>query len=210
MGGQTRRDLPAKNVEIEHFYGCDICSVDGPHGIYNINTGDVLIRNCTIAKLNHASGFAWASEDKGRQVRGWRVEDSIFASQVGTGEFYSYSGWTPTNSSIYTNPSTGLADAATAGLVYGVRVDPGTTLNTAQKGATILKRYGASGALMGDPCGNGHMIGTAEDLWPWPNEATIKTAMTTTFGDATRGWTAGALTLTQYIWRKLGAATGPP
>jgi hypothetical protein len=47
------------------------------------------------------------------------------------------------------------------------------------------------------------MVST-QDLWPWPNEARIKTD----FADyRSRGFSAGPKTLTDYIWSYLGNAS---
>ena len=65
-------------------------------------------------------------------------------------------------------------------------------------GATIIKRYGLDGTFYGDA---GYNALTTTDLWPYPNEADIKTDMT---ADSTRGFCASGQTLTKYIWEYLG------
>ncbi len=102
-------------------------------------------------------------------------------------------------------------------LKYLCRVEDGSPLKgTASDGgdvgATILKRYGVSGTLWGDP---GYDQLTDEPLWPFPNEAVIKQTLAAWDGPnlATRGFCApgaglygGPITLTSYIWEYLGYA----
>lgn len=84
-------------------------------------------------------------------------------------------------------------------------------------GAVILKRYGASGTLWGEP---GYDQLTTDDLWPWPYEDKIKsvfaepnqpppgyapqTNLTTRgFAASGSGLYGGPITLTSYIWEYL-------
>lgn len=103
---------------------------------------------------------------------------------------------------IHVNPLTN-------GLVYLPRIEAGSTLKTSgssggQMGAEIIKRYGVSGTLWGE---SGYNTLTSENLWPWPNEARIKTDMA---ADDARGFCTGnsldgtPQTLTKYIWEYLG------
>jgi hypothetical protein len=102
-----------------------------------------------------------------------------------------YDGWS--SSSMLTNPTTQW--------LYLPRIETGTA------GPTILKRIGTSGTLYGE---TGYATTTNDDLWPWPNEARIKTDMASV---STRGFAAatsnprtntGIITLTSYIWEYLG------
>jgi hypothetical protein len=82
-------------------------------------------------------------------------------------------------------------------------------------GATVLKRYGVSGTLWGDP---GWDTLTDENLWPFPNEDRIKKDMASYEGPPSgkRGFCAdgngrygGPITLTSYIWEYLGQSCPP-
>lgn len=85
-------------------------------------------------------------------------------------------------------------------LVYLPRsTDSGTGEGGAKRGATIEKRYGISGTLWGDA---GYDQLTSEPLWPWPNEARIKTDMCQ---NTSRGFCAAG-SLTNYIWGYLGSS----
>ena len=129
----------------------------------------------------------------------------------------SYLGPLPTagaNDRLSTNP----------GLLYPVRVEPGTPgYGTASDGgnvgATILYRLGTPGTMWGD---TGYDTLTSISLWPWSDEATIKTDMASfsmvnpVYGgtiSGARGFAAtgnglygGPITLTSYIWEALGNA----
>ncbi|MFA6335948.1 MAG: hypothetical protein WCX48_10460 [Bacteroidales bacterium] len=106
------------------------------------------------------------------------------------------------------------ADPETIGLLYPVRIESGSTLATAGStggvvGPTILKQIGVSGTLYGE---TGWDAVTESNLWPFPNEAIIKTLMSTTVVGVSGeyGFTTGtsldgsAQTLTKYIWEYLG------
>lgn len=72
------------------------------------------------------------------------------------------------------------------------------------RGATIMYEYGRSGTLWGEP---GYEELTTTQIWPWPNEAQIRSDMRsyTAHGvDGTRGFCADGQTLTKYIWEYLG------
>lgn len=122
------------------------------------------------------------------------------------------------------NPTAGPQDFITengnainplnAGLSYLLRVENGSALHGtgsdgSDRGATVLKEIGTSGTCWGEP---GWDSLTDENLWPWPNEARIKSDMSTysytgtTRSGATatlsgnRGFCSGNNTLTKYIW----------
>ena len=80
----------------------------------------------------------------------------------------------------------------------------GTGTAGSDRGATVVKRY-VGGVL------------TNDDLWPFPNEDSIKADLCTgpdgtalngiaisTRGHNASGWCASAKTLTQYVWDQLG------
>jgi hypothetical protein len=94
-----------------------------------------------------------------------------------------------------------------------------TNLVNNAAGAVVMKRYGVSGTLWGEP---GYDQLTNEDLWPWPYEDKIKAvfaeANTPPSGNSPstnntkRGFTAdgnglygGPVSLTSYVWEYLGS-----
>ena len=93
-----------------------------------------------------------------------------------------------------------------------------TNLLNNTPGAVIVKRYGVSGTLWGEP---GYNSLTNDDLWPWPYEDKIKAVFAERndppagyappTNNTTRGFAApgnglygGPITLTSYIWEYLG------
>ncbi len=76
------------------------------------------------------------------------------------------------------------------------------------RGATIEKKYGASGALHGE---TGYNTLTSENLWPWPNQQRIHDLFAEADGISgmssnieTRGFAAAGQTLTNYVWNYMG------
>lgn len=112
------------------------------------------------------------------------------------------------NSTIDKNPSGN-------GLLYLPRIEAGSWLKTAgenggQAGAEVMYKVGVSGALFGE---TGYNSLTSDPLWPFPNEALIKSDMASYSGpgaSGARGFCAGnslngtPQTLTKYIWELLG------
>lgn len=103
------------------------------------------------------------------------------------------------------------ADGASPSLKYITRIEAGSKLKGAGEsgadiGANILTRYGADGSRYGD---TGYNTLTATALWPWPNQAKIKSQMCV---GTTRGFCASGnrlddsrpVSLTSYIWEYLG------
>ncbi len=74
------------------------------------------------------------------------------------------------------------------------------------RGAVILKRYGVSGTLWGEP---GYNQLTDQFLWPWPHEKRIHELFAeddNINGNVTaRGFAVPGQTLTRYIWEYLGS-----
>lgn len=117
------------------------------------------------------------------------------------------------NQSTYSNTSGGAHNITisplTNGLLYLPRIEAASTLKTAgesgtQIGAEIVKKLGVSGTLYGE---TGWNTLTNDNLWPFPNEDTIRSSMrvyTANSVDGTRGFCATDQTLTKYIWEYLG------
>jgi hypothetical protein len=109
-------------------------------------------------------------------------------------------------------------------LKYITRVEAGTpgsgtASDGGDRGATILYRMGTPGTLWGD---TGYDTLTATPLWPWDDEATIKSDMASFsmtnpitgnpiygargFAAAGNGLYGGTITLTSYVWEQVGNA----
>ncbi|HEU4603405.1 MAG TPA: hypothetical protein VFS24_15635 [Steroidobacteraceae bacterium] len=153
------------------------------------------------------------------------------AVSSGSSAFADYSsggnGMTITNAIAYQNPSAVLKNLSNASYIVGYgngdstgtqlnpltngfkylpRIENGSTLKTmgsggGQIGPQITQRIGVSGTLFGEA---GFEDETAQPLWPWPNEARIKTD----FAEYnSRGFSASAGSLTDYIWDFLGSSS---
>ncbi len=141
------------------------------------------------------------------------------AADYVNGDYNSY--WNNTHGNYggtFHTPTPGAHDRTTnltAGLLYLPRIETGSTLATAgsgggQIGAQILYMWGTTGTLWGE---TGYDTITTTPLWPFPNEAVIKTDMASYVGPGGaghRGFTLGnsldgtPQTLTKYIWEYLG------
>ncbi|UCF68194.1 MAG: hypothetical protein JSV80_02515 [Acidobacteriota bacterium] len=82
-------------------------------------------------------------------------------------------------------------------------------------GATVLKRYGRTGAAHGE---SGYLGLTGEDLWPWPDEDVIRAEFcdgryaldqSSAFCSARALGDGSPATLTEYIWEYLGHQIPP-
>jgi hypothetical protein len=122
---------------------------------------------------------------------------------------------TSSSNTVTTNPRTGS-------LLYLPRIESGSALSNAGEsgtaiGATIIKQYGKSGTLWGETGYNLLQDGTSGqtdvNIWPFPNEALIKSKLAAYSAHGVigaRGFATGtsldgtAQTLTKYIWEYLG------
>jgi hypothetical protein len=186
---------------------------------FNVDrSGNSVVENCTI-KLNNLN----------RTGDGFRVGPVVTGSSVrnivvmGTGRYAMNSKIQPSFVNVFgtwtsnynqTTCATGcrttdpMNDGATPSLKWPLRIEPGSALfgtgfGGANYGATVVNRYGTDGARHGDP--NFNTL-TTTPLWPWPNQATIKTQMC---AGVTRGWCGTSQTLTEYIWGQTGNGLPP-
>ncbi|MBU0967486.1 MAG: fibronectin type III domain-containing protein [Proteobacteria bacterium] len=105
------------------------------------------------------------------------------------------------------------ADPLLNGLLYPVRVESGSILSTAGStggtvGPTILYKIGNAGMSMDE---SGWNTVTENPLWPFPNEATIRSLMRTTVDgvEGIYGYTVNGQTLSNYIWGYFGNTVPP-
>jgi hypothetical protein len=172
----------------------------------------------------------WKIDGAGITVGGAAHKATVnrVAVNSGSSAFADYSGsangLTITNAIAYQNPnavfknvtgtsivgygngdSTGTQlNPLTNGFKYLPRIEEGSVLKTmgsggGQIGPQIMQRIGVSGTLFGE---TGFEDQTSQPLWPWPNEARIKTD----FAEYnSRGFSASAGSLTDYIWGFLGS-----
>jgi hypothetical protein len=201
-----------------------------------VNPANLLIHHITAVNLtggspntgNSADGVG-AVELSNTNFTQELAEDSIFQQDNSYGLagylnsdyniFYSNTANFGTSASPAT-PTAGAHDRLSTNplLLYPVRVEAGspakgTASDGGDVGATILYRIGTPGTLLGD---TGYDTLTTIPLWPWTDEAVIKSDMASYTGQGdpgVRGFTApgnglygGPITLTSYIWESLGNA----
>lgn len=162
------------------------------HTLYQ-ETGDDAVTNCIF--------YGNDNEEAARGDGSYTAGDynCFYANLAGN-----YLDWTAGSNDITgTDPTAGS-------LEYLVRIEDSSALDgagsTGDIGATILKKWGADGTFWGE---SGYNSVTAEDLWPFPYEAVIRTDMRAYSGDSgnitgAEGFCATGQTLTKYIWEYLG------
>jgi hypothetical protein len=96
----------------------------------------------------------------------------------------------------------------TNGLIYHHRIEAGSTLATAGEGGIILgpdivDKIGTSGTLKGE---TGWNTDTGEDLWPWPEQDTIKIHLRMAYSHGFGASTYADKSLTEYV---LGYGNSP-
>lgn len=212
--------------------------------------GNIALNHCTFGNVDNSAGAV-----SGAYFNGWvgssnynSLTNSIvynFAhggllydwEQTSSNLFYGNSGPTTVNGATPTNSLT--SDPRSYGLTYLPRIETASTLISAGTAATyvgakIVKQYGKTGTLFGEPGYNLLQDGTNGqadvNLWPWRNEDLIKaqmskysyTGLTTAGTTATlsgdRGFASTTakqidgkrnVTLTSYIWEAIGNRLPP-
>jgi hypothetical protein len=178
------------------------------------NTGGVVIGNTGVpATVTRVTIGDQAADGIGLWSGSMTIINSIVFNHGTT------SGGNPTisycntyNPSSYSGTGVTHTDPTTIGLSYFTRIEDGSTLKTAgssggQVGAQIVYKVGADGTLYGE---SGYATVTENALWPWPNEARIKSDMATVPTVGARGFCTGngmdgqSQSLTRYIWEQLG------
>ncbi len=229
----------AANVFFNNCIGWDITTMNNNSFIHS--QGNSSINNCTFGEVNNANQDVlfsyyngWKSGNNQNNVDNiwynfkngglfWNIENSASNNIYGLDAGYVIDvNGTTSSATITTDPKLN-------GLSYLLRIENGSSLATAgstgnQIGAKVIKMYGKPGTLWGeagyDQLQDGNNGQLDINLWPYPNEAIIKTKMQTysyDFGNLTgdRGFASSSakqlngiddVTLTSYIWEYLGNA----
>lgn len=209
------------NVFIKNSLGWDL-RPRGSNGILK-SFGNLDVQNCTFGDVISVDSGAY-------HFNGWTGTDmsqnNIWTTLTGN-LFYSIE--TSNNNNIYaltgTQDSSGTAstntknyDPTANGLTYITEIDSGSQLEADGIGATIIKQYGRTGTLWGETGYNLLQDGTSGeadvDLWPFPNQDTIRTNMKAYSYDGgnlsgDRGFCADGENLTDYIRNYITASTNP-
>ena len=190
---------------------------------FNFNyTRGVIVENCSTLIKPGSSAiilFTHGDSSTGQVTRNilakgdcyWAVNRGGTTSYVSSYGDFSRSRYNSTIISAGEFTNDPQADGNPPSLKYPVRIESGSALkgagyNNEDIGANIVYRYGIDGTFYGDI---GYNTLTEIDLWPWPNEETIKGDMSQS---STRGFCANGkqlngiddITLTSYIWEYLG------
>jgi hypothetical protein len=209
-----------------------------PRGVVEDQVGSPTITNCTIKCNNDpAWGGPYDSGDPGwengfegaygvyqySESPRWSFRNSIVICNQNTavaGVLSDYNAVSTTNIDFvtgqagahdYTDDNSNEINPLTDGsLLYITRIEAGggckgTGAGGVDRGANITKRYGVDGSFWGD---TGYNTLSDVDLWPWPYEDLIRSAMRTYSPvggpSGERGFCADGETLTHYIWNYLG------
>ena len=156
--------------------------------------------------INRMTAGELASEAIAEWSESITVTNSIFYNHTSAGSGSPAVTYTNTfNPSSFTGTGVTHVNPLVNGLLYLIRIETDSTLKTSgesggQMGAEVVKRIGTDGTFYGDA---GFRDVTETDLWPWPNEARIKTDFTAVSG-GDRGFCDQAGTLSDYIIEQLG------
>ena len=185
LSNAFRWDGSSTTISIDAFTDNVGIGVSGDSGNYALVNGSSNVNLSISATKSAFKTFAYGAGDWGPGSP--TVTNSFFTSISST----LYDGWSSSGSST----SSGTA------WKYPPRIESGGI------GPTILKKIGISGTMYGD---TGYNTTTTDSLWPWPNEARIKSDMASVASVGARGFATGtsldgsSQTLTKYIWEYLG------
>ena len=161
--------------------------------------------NCNNTIFDHSTMARAGGSTHGYDAdgcTGTAITNNAFYSNGGYGARQGGTGSTTTN---HHNGYFGNVLGARTGLSAGtgdLTSDPGFLYITRIEAASPYKSAGSSGDIGANVINryqDGVLTGTA--LWPWPNEARIRTEMC---NGVTGGWCSSGKTLTRYIWEYLG------
>ncbi|TSC95327.1 MAG: hypothetical protein Athens101410_663 [Parcubacteria group bacterium Athens1014_10] len=184
---------------------------------------DIRVENCLFGDLGPGTdpyGCGLNVEDRAQFVRNnifYKLSDIALVKSDSGVDYNCLYG----NRANYSGTNAGAHDITnrnpiTNGLLYLVRIEDGSYLKTGgmnegQIGPQIIKRLGISGTLYGDA---GWDTLTDDNLWPFPQEDTIRSWMrqynlhgvsgNRGFVTDGNGLYGGPITLTSYIWEYLG------
>lgn len=190
----TNASVTIDHTTIGDIYGQRVGDIEPNSGVGVSGFGaGITVRNSAIYK-NNLKGL-------------WNVGASDYNDFYENSENYG-SGWL--NGTYQTPTSQGSHDRfVNPGFRHITQIESNSPLKNAANdggdiGANILKRYGVSGTLWGDP---GFEDLTNENLWPWPYENQISADMRSfTEPSGNRGFATARTTLTRYIWEYLGSS----
>ncbi len=173
----------------------------------NNEAHQVKVKQATFALINGPAFAIWGKRPSSLEVNQTLVHDALVAFQVDAGTIEGAFNACSRTRKCITRHSVSV-EALAAGLKYPPRVEKGSRLRSAARagtpiGATIESAIGRSGSMYGD---DGFDSSGAAPLWPWPLENRIKRDLCE--GQQTRGFCAGNMTISSYVWGQLGNGPG--
>ncbi len=172
---------------------------------HTLNRVGIIRRNPLVAQQSGQAGIGYWGD--GGNIT---VTNAIVTGMTGS----DFSGVSPTYFNTYGNGSnTGSGtgrqsyNPLTNGWLYPLRVESGSNLanqgSGGQIGPNISTKWGADGSMWGQ---SGYDSDTGAPLWPFPNEARIKSDLCE---NANWGLCAGSDKLTEYLFKKFGNPVPP-
>lgn len=172
----------------------------------NNGTHAVAARGLTVGNVSGTAFAIWGGSETTLDVRNSIVFNSRFAfQQQAGGVTHSHNNCSKTGTCSSAGETS--YDPISNGLKYLPRIEAGTPLKSAgegrqQVGAEIVNRIGQSGSLFGEV---GFENVGSDSLWPWPYEGRLKVDLCE--GGIARGMCGTSLSLTDYVWSRLGSAS---
>jgi hypothetical protein len=221
LGGiQSSKNTDSANVKFTNIVIWD--SDDSGTTLNMVRGSSNTVKNCTFGNGTESSDIWYWDGANGT------LKNTIMYHMVFSGAMFAAAPNTQDYNCYYANSKTSgrsgshdltSYDPTTGSLKYLPRIEQGSTLkgageSSADIGANVLTLIGTSGALWGE---TGYATDTGVSMWPFPNEALIKTKLAAYNKggvSGARGFCASgkqlngtdAITLTSYIWEYMGNA----
>ncbi|MBI2870403.1 MAG: VCBS repeat-containing protein, partial [Candidatus Omnitrophica bacterium] len=188
--------------------------------VWDVREAGIVMRDGDAGQATRIDQVTVGRTDQGiAQWSGWKdentftsVRNSLFLANTNRNDqvdVADYNWYNPSGHALGTHSRTDTAQLAS----IVETPDTGTGEAGSKRGASVLKRYGRSGTLWGEP---GYDVLTDEDLWPWPHEERIHELFAepdgfsypgtdwegnpyTVVNNPARGFAAPGETLTQYV-----------
>ena len=179
----------------------------------SVNNGDhaITVRGMTVGKLTKIAFGLFGGRDASLDIRNTIIYGTNlpFSRQAGV-LTHQYNNCNANNNSNCNSLGETAYNPLSNGLKYLPRVEAMAALKSAgegrqQVGAQIVDRIGVDNSIYGD---TGFDTPSGESLWPWPYEERLKSDLCA--DGIARGMCGKALSLTDYVWTYIGAASPIP
>jgi len=163
-----------------------------------------VIENCTAGDTRGGSGFRTTDITSGTLRSLLSIDAYLYGFNCNVQPSYTCSYGADQGDYNQTTPSNAITTNPT--MSYICRIETGSTCDgtgyvSSDRGANIIHKYGTDGTFFGE---TGYNTLTANALWPYPNEAQIRSDFLSqnNESDESRGFCddAVATSLTEYVW----------